>query len=97
VVQLLTKTYVTVSDDIPLLVQFELFTGANGQLVFRNDAGEETPSTTLDQVLDAHVIDDVLMVDSSDLLDPADILFIFDQGQNVPDIMRTPVAPAWPL
>jgi len=52
-----------------------LFTGTNGQLVFRNDAGEETPSTTLDQVLDAHVIDDVLMVDSSDLLDPDDVLY----------------------
>jgi lipopolysaccharide/colanic/teichoic acid biosynthesis glycosyltransferase len=72
-----------------------LFTGANGQLVFRNDAGEETPSTTLDQVLDANVIDDVLMVDSSDLLDPDDILYSSSiRGKTFRTIMRTPLAPA---
>src|SRR5271163_311260 len=36
-----------------------LFADASGRLLFRNEDGEETPST-LDQVLDDHVIDDVL-------------------------------------
>lgn len=71
-----------------------LFTGANGELVFRNDAGEETQST-LDQVLDAHVIDDVLMVDSSDHLDPDDILYSSSiRGKTFRTLMRTPLAPA---
>jgi lipopolysaccharide/colanic/teichoic acid biosynthesis glycosyltransferase len=71
-----------------------LFTNANGELVFRNDAGEETPST-LDEVLDAHVIDDVLMVDSSDGLDPDDILYSSSiRGKTFRTFIRTPLAPA---
>jgi lipopolysaccharide/colanic/teichoic acid biosynthesis glycosyltransferase len=71
-----------------------LFTGANGELLFRNEAGEETP-TTLDRVLDAHVIDDVLMVDSSNGLDPDDILYSSSiRGKTFRTLMRTPLAPA---
>ncbi|MGA9722976.1 MAG: sugar transferase [Candidatus Binatus sp.] len=71
-----------------------LFTGANGELLFRNESGEETPST-LDEVLDAHVIDDVLMVDSSDGLDPDDILYSSSiRGKTFRALMRTPLAPA---
>ena len=71
-----------------------LFTGANGELLFRNEGGEETPST-LDDVLDAHVIDDVLMVDSSAGLDPDDILYSSSiRGKTFRTFMRTPLAPA---
>jgi lipopolysaccharide/colanic/teichoic acid biosynthesis glycosyltransferase len=71
-----------------------LFTGANGEVLFRNEGGEETPST-LDEVLDAHVIDDVLMVDSSDGLDPDDILYASSiRGKTFRALMRTPLAPA---
>ena len=71
-----------------------LFTGANGELLFRNEDGEATPST-LDEVLDAHVIDDVLMVDSSDGLDPDDILYSSSiRGKTFRTLMRTPLAPA---
>jgi len=71
-----------------------LFTGANGELLFRNEAGEETPST-LDEALDAHVIDDVLMVDSSAGLDPDDILYSSSiRGKTFRTLMRTPLAPA---
>jgi lipopolysaccharide/colanic/teichoic acid biosynthesis glycosyltransferase len=71
-----------------------LFTGADGQLLFRNDAGEETPST-LDEALDANVIDDVLLVDSSDGLDPDDILYSTSiRGKTFRTLMRTPLAPA---
>jgi lipopolysaccharide/colanic/teichoic acid biosynthesis glycosyltransferase len=71
-----------------------LFTGANGELLFRDEDGEATPST-LDEVLDAHVIDDVLMVDSSDGLDPDDILYSSSiRGKTFRTLMRTPLAPA---
>jgi len=71
-----------------------LFTGANGKVIFRNAAGEETPST-LDEVLDAHVIDDILMVDSSAGLDPDDILYSSSiRGKTFRTLMRTPLAPA---
>jgi lipopolysaccharide/colanic/teichoic acid biosynthesis glycosyltransferase len=71
-----------------------LFTGANGELLFRNQHGEETPAT-LDQVLDANVIDDVLMVDSSNGLDPDDILYSSSiRGKTFRTLMRTPLAPA---
>lgn len=71
-----------------------LFTGANGGLLFRNEAGEEIPST-LDEVLDANVIDDVLLVDSSDGLDPDDILYSTSiRGKTFRTLMRTPLAPA---
>jgi lipopolysaccharide/colanic/teichoic acid biosynthesis glycosyltransferase len=71
-----------------------LFAGANGELLFRNDAGEET-SATLDRVLDANVIDHVLMVDSSNGLDPDDILYSASiRGKTFRTLMRTPLAPA---
>ena len=71
-----------------------LFTGANGELLFRNNAGEET-SSTLDEVLDANVIDDVLMVDSCGRLDPDDILYSSSiRGKTFQTLMRTPLAPA---
>jgi lipopolysaccharide/colanic/teichoic acid biosynthesis glycosyltransferase len=71
-----------------------LFTGANGELLFRNQDGEETPAT-LDQVLDSHVIDDVLMVDASKGLDPDDILYSSSiRGKTFRTLMRTPLAPA---
>jgi lipopolysaccharide/colanic/teichoic acid biosynthesis glycosyltransferase len=71
-----------------------LFVNANGQMLFRNDDGEEI-SSTLDQVLDAHVIDDVLMVDSAEGLDPDDILYSSSiRGKTFRTLMRTPLAPA---
>jgi lipopolysaccharide/colanic/teichoic acid biosynthesis glycosyltransferase len=71
-----------------------LFAGANGELFFRNDAGDET-LTTLDQVLDANVIDDIVMVDSSNGLDPDDILYSSSiRGKTFRTLMRTPLAPA---
>jgi len=71
-----------------------LFTGANGELLFRNEKGEESPAT-LDQVLDANVIDDVLMVDTSKGLDPDDILYSSSiRGKTFRTLMRTPLAPA---
>jgi lipopolysaccharide/colanic/teichoic acid biosynthesis glycosyltransferase len=71
-----------------------LFTDANGKLLFRNDAGEEFPAT-LDQVLDAHVIDDVFMIDSSGALDPEEILYSSSiRGKTFRTLMKTPLAPA---
>jgi lipopolysaccharide/colanic/teichoic acid biosynthesis glycosyltransferase len=71
-----------------------LFTGANGELLFRNEKGEEAPAT-VDQVLDANVIDDVLMVDTSKGLDPDDILYSSSiRGKTFRTLMRTPLAPA---
>ena len=71
-----------------------LYTSADGQLLFRNDAGEETPST-LDEVLDANVIDNVLLIDSSEGLDPDDILYSSSiRGKTFRTLMRTPLAPA---
>jgi len=71
-----------------------LFTGSNGELLFRKEKGEETPAT-LDQVLDANVIDDVLMVDTSNGLDPDDILYSSSiRGKTFRALMRTPLAPA---
>ena len=71
-----------------------LFKGANGELLFRNDAGEETPAT-LDKVLDTNVIDNVLLVDSSDGLEPDDVLYSSSiRGKTFRTLMRTPLAPA---
>ena len=71
-----------------------LFTGASGELLFRNEGDEETLST-LDEVLDAHVIDDVFMVDSCSGLDPDDILYSCSiRGKTFRTLMRTPLAPA---
>jgi lipopolysaccharide/colanic/teichoic acid biosynthesis glycosyltransferase len=71
-----------------------LFTGTNGELVFRDEKGNEMPST-LDQALDAHVIDDVVMVDYSGGLDPDDILYSSSiRGKTFRTLMRTPLAPA---
>ena len=71
-----------------------LFSDESGRLLFRNEAGEETPST-LDQVLDANVIDDVLLVDSIKGLDPDDILYSTSiRGKTFQTLMRTPLAPA---
>jgi lipopolysaccharide/colanic/teichoic acid biosynthesis glycosyltransferase len=71
-----------------------LFTGANGKLLFKDDEGKETPST-LDQVLDSHVIDDVVMVDSTAGIDPDDILYSSSiRGKTFRTLIRTPLAPA---
>jgi lipopolysaccharide/colanic/teichoic acid biosynthesis glycosyltransferase len=71
-----------------------LFNGVNGELLFRDEKGEPIPST-LDQVLDARVIDDVLMVDNCHGLDPDDILFSSSiRGKTFHTLMRTPLAPA---
>jgi lipopolysaccharide/colanic/teichoic acid biosynthesis glycosyltransferase len=71
-----------------------LFTGANGELLFRNEKGEEAPAT-VDQVLDANVIDDVLMVDTSKGLDPDDVLYSSSiRGKTFRTLIRTPLAPA---
>jgi lipopolysaccharide/colanic/teichoic acid biosynthesis glycosyltransferase len=71
-----------------------LFTGADGELLFRNGKGEEAPAT-VDQVLDANVIDDVLMVDTSKGLDPDDILYSSSiRGKTFRTLIRTPLAPA---
>jgi lipopolysaccharide/colanic/teichoic acid biosynthesis glycosyltransferase len=71
-----------------------LFTDESGKLLFRNEAGDETPST-LDEVLDAHVIDDVLLVDSTTGLDPDDILYSTSiRGKTFQTLMKTPLAPA---
>lgn len=71
-----------------------LFNGLNDELTFRNEKGELIPST-LDQVLDAHVIDDVLMVDTCKGLDPDDILYSSSiRGKTFHTLMRTPLAPA---
>jgi len=71
-----------------------LFAGANGKLLFKDDNGKETPST-LDQALDSHVIDDVVMVDSSGGLDPDDILYSSSiRGKTFRTLIRTPLAPA---
>jgi lipopolysaccharide/colanic/teichoic acid biosynthesis glycosyltransferase len=71
-----------------------LFNGVNDELVFRNEKGELIPST-LDQVLDDHVIDDVLMVDTCKGLDPDDILYSSSiRGKTFHTLMRTPLAPA---
>jgi lipopolysaccharide/colanic/teichoic acid biosynthesis glycosyltransferase len=71
-----------------------LFTGAHGDLVFRNEKGEETPAT-IDEVLDANVIDDVLMVDASEGLDPNDILYSSSiRGKTFRTLLTTPLAPA---
>ena len=71
-----------------------LFTGTNGELLFRDEKGNEMPST-LDQALDAHVIDDVVMVDYSEGLDPDDILYSSSiRGKTFRTLMRTPLAPA---
>jgi lipopolysaccharide/colanic/teichoic acid biosynthesis glycosyltransferase len=71
-----------------------LFTGSDGELLFRNEKGEVGPST-VDHVLDAHVIDDVLMVDTSGTLNPDDILYSSSiRGKTFRALMRTPLAPA---
>jgi lipopolysaccharide/colanic/teichoic acid biosynthesis glycosyltransferase len=71
-----------------------LYINANGEMLFRNDDGEEI-SSTLDQVLDGNVIDDVLMVDSAEGLDPDDILYSSSiRGKTFRTLMRTPLAPA---
>jgi lipopolysaccharide/colanic/teichoic acid biosynthesis glycosyltransferase len=71
-----------------------LFTGTNGELLFKDEKGNEMPST-LDQALDAHVIDDVVMVDYSEGLDPDDILYSSSiRGKTFRTLMRTPLAPA---
>ena len=71
-----------------------LFTDANGELLFRNEKGEESPAT-VDQVLDAQVIDDVVMVDTSKGLDPDDILYSSSiRGKTFRTLIRTPLAPA---
>ena len=71
-----------------------LFTGSDGEVLFRNEKGEVGPST-VDHVLDANVIDDVLMVDKSAGLDPDDILYSSSiRGKTFRTLMRTPLAPA---
>ena len=71
-----------------------LFAGANGKLLFKDNNGKETPST-LDQALDSHVIDDVVMVDSSAGLDPDDILYSSSiRGKTFRTLIRTPLASA---
>lgn len=71
-----------------------LFSGVNGELLFRGEKGELIPST-LDQVLDALVIDDVLMVDTCKGLEPDDILYSSSiRGKTFHTLMRTPLAPA---
>jgi lipopolysaccharide/colanic/teichoic acid biosynthesis glycosyltransferase len=71
-----------------------LFSDTSGQLVFRNEAGEECHST-LDKVLDSQVIDDVLVVDSCKGLNLDDILYASSiRGKTFRTLMRTPLAPA---
>lgn len=68
-----------------------LFTDTAGQLIFRNEDGEESRST-LDNVLDSLVIDDVLVVDSCDGLDIADILYASSiRGKTFRTLIRTPL------
>jgi lipopolysaccharide/colanic/teichoic acid biosynthesis glycosyltransferase len=70
------------------------FAGDNGKLLFKDGNGKETPST-LDQVLDSHVIDDVVMVDSTTGIDPDDILYSSSiRGKTFRTLIRTPLAPA---
>jgi lipopolysaccharide/colanic/teichoic acid biosynthesis glycosyltransferase len=71
-----------------------LFTGIDGELLFR-DENDVVTSSTVDQVLDEHVIDDVLMVGAPGGLDPDDILYSSSiRGKTFRALMRTPLAPA---
>ncbi len=71
-----------------------LFTGSDGELLFRNKNGEVDPST-VDHALDSNVIDDVLMVELPAGLDPDDILYSSSiRGKTFRALMRTPLAPA---
>ena len=71
-----------------------IFTDASGDLCFRGESGEESPCS-LDEILDSHVVDDVIVVDSCQGLDLDDILYACSiRGKTFRTLMRTPLAPA---